>query len=401
MRVAHFLALCAAAFAAAFGYTAIMPLLPQLLTPLLLQTSTLTIGWHAGAYAAIYMVAVVLCSPAWGAASDRYGGKVNIALGLAGSAAAFYTASFTDALWAAYLVRAIQGAFAAAILPAANAMLALIPDTAERARKVTGLGIASLLGFFAAPTFSAAAIFLWAADAVQKAQYASALAAVAAFCIVITLLSQPDGRNQRIGAHELRALPWRFLGLNFIAYLGLGAFEVALPLAAGDSLTLDAAQISLLFAECSLAMLVAQVFLMCGARFRARFEQVVLAAIVVYGAGLLVLSGASTMIGAMVAVGLIAAASGLVLPLVVYLATLQTGTRPGAALGSLTAAGGLGQALGSIGGGVLYGYVGATVFTATGLAVAVGAWLASPTCAPRWLGGQSECVSVKKFGKRL
>lgn len=148
-------------------------------------------------------------------------------------------------------------------------------------------------------------------------------------------------------------------------------------------------------------MLVAQVFLMCGARFRARFEQVVLAAIVVYGAGLLVLSGASTMIGATVAVGLIAAASGLVLPLVVYLATLQTGTRPGAALGSLTAAGGLGQALGSIGGGVLYGYVGATVFTATGLAVAVGAWLASPACAPRWLGGQSECVSVKKSGKRL
>lgn len=399
MRVTSFLALCAAAFAAAFGYTAVMPLLPQLLTPLLSQASSLAVGWHAGAYAAIYMFAVVLFAPAWGAASDRYGVKIVITTGLAGSAVGAFAANFTEALWNVYLARALQGAFAAAILPAANAMLTQITDTAERARKVTTLGIASLLGFFTAPTLSAAAVSFLAGDPVKRAQYASGLVALIALCIVIAMLSQAGGRNNHIAAQEVKVLSWRFLGLNFIAYLGLGAFEVALPLAAGESLAMDPAQVSLLFAECSLAMLVAQILLIWGARFRARFEQALVIAIAIYGAGLLLLSGASTIIGATVAVGLIAAASGLVLPMVVYLAMLQIGTRPGAALGALTAAGGLGQALGAVGGGVLYGYAGVSVFMLTGFAIALGAWLASPGCAPRWLGGQNQCVNVRKTGE--
>lgn len=56
------------------------------------------------------------------------------------------------------------------------------------------------------------------------------------------------------------------------------------------------------------------------------------------------------------------------------------------------AAGGLGQALGSLSGGALYGYAGMGMFTATAFAVALGAWLASPSCAPRWLGGDGGCA---------
>lgn len=59
--------------------------------------------------------------------------------------------------------------------------------------------------------------------------------------------------------------------------------------------------------------------------------------------------------------------------------------------GALAASGGLGQALGSVSGGVLYGYAGAEMFAATAFAVALGAWLGSRTCAPRWLGGESGC----------
>jgi hypothetical protein len=98
------------------------------------------------------------------------------------------------------------------------------------------------------------------------------------------------------------------------------------------------------------------------------------------------------MSGATAAVGLIAASAGLVLPLVAYLATLEIGARPGAALGALTAAGGLGQAIGSASGGALYGHAGPAMFTATAFAVALGTWLASRACAPRWLGGRSRCT---------
>jgi MFS family permease len=394
MRAPSFLALCAAVFAAAFGYTAVMPLLPELLSPLMPQASALRLASHAGAYAAVYMVAVVVFSPAWGAASDRYGTKAVIVTALAGSAAAFFSSQFADGMSTAYTGRALQGAFAAAVLPVAMAALARIPDTAERARKVAGLGAASLLGFFAAPALSAAAASLPAGDPVATVQYASALVALVALLGVAVMLSPTSKRSGGPVMEADRPLPWRFLALNVLAYLGLGAFEVALPLAARGPLSLDAAQVSLLFAECSLVMLAAQGALMWGARYRARFDQALVASIAVYGGGLLLLAGAGSISGAVAAVGLISVGSGLVMPMVGYLVTLESGTRPGAALGALTAAGGLGQAIGSASGGALYGYAGSAMFTATAFAVALGAWLAARACAPRWLGGGSRCTRV-------
>lgn len=388
MKTSSFLALCGAVFAAAFGYTAVMPLLPQLLSPLLPQASALELGWHAGAYAAVYMLSVVLFSPAWGAASDRYGAKAVIGAGLLGSALAVVAATFAGSIGGAYAGRAVQGAFASAILPVATAALAGIPDTAERARKVAGLGAASLLGFFAAPALSAAASSLRPENAVVTVLYASALVALAAIAAM-----SPVGAGRAAAAAEAkRPLPWRFLALNLVAYFGLGAFEVALPLAARGPLGLGAAQVSLLFAECSLVMLVAQGALMWAAPYRARFEQVLVAAIALYGAGVLWLALASSMGIASSAVALIAAGSGLALPLIGYLATLEVGARPGAALGALVAAGALGQAMGSASGGALYGYAGSTMFTTTAIVVALGAWLASPSCAPRWLGGSGRCT---------
>lgn len=386
MKTSSFLALCACVFAAAFGYAAVMPLLPQLLSPLLPQASALELSWHAGAYAAVYMVSVVLFSSGWGAASDRYGARAVIAAGLLGSALAVLASSFSGSIGSAYAGRALQGAFASAILPVANAALAGIPDTAERARKVAGLGAASLLGFFTAPAVGAAAVSLLPENAVVTVLYASAFVALAALIVVVPI---PHARASRESPTEAkRPLPWRFLALNLLAYLGLGAFEVALPLAARGPLGLGAAQVALLFAECSLMMLAAQGALMWAARYRARFQQVLVAAIGVYGAGLLWLALASSMGIASSAIGLIAAGSGLVLPLVGYLASLEVGARPGAALGVLAAAGALGQALGSASGGALYGYAGPAMFIATAFAVGFGAWLAWPSRAPRWLGGR-------------
>jgi MFS family permease len=391
MPRAHFFALCVAAFAAAFGYTAVMPFLPQLLSPLMPQASALELAWHVGTYAATYMVAGVIFAPVWGAASDRYGAKTAIAAGLAGSAVAVFASSFADGLWSAYAGRAVQGAFASAILPVASAALARIADTAERARKVAGLGAASLIGFFAAPALSAAVVAVRAGGAVAVALYASGIAALGALIFVGLLVPRTSLRRLEAPPEGERKLPRRFLALNLVAYLGLGAFEVALPLAARGPLALDSAQVSLLFAECSVVMLAAQGALMWSARYRGRFEQVLVAAMAAYGAGVLWLAGVGSMGAAVAAVGVIAAASGLVLPLTGYLATLEIDARPGAALGALTAAGSLGQAIGSASGGAFYGYAGSGMFTATAFVVGLGAWLASRACAPRWLGGESRC----------
>jgi DHA1 family multidrug resistance protein-like MFS transporter len=392
MSFTSFFALGAAVFAAAFGYAAVMPLLPELLTPLVPGAGPIGISWHAGAFAGIYMLSVVVFSPVWGAASDRYGTKPILLLGLAGSALAVFALAFAESLWTAYFGRAVQGAFASALLPVATSALAPIPDTAERARKVAGLGAASLLGFFAAPALTAGLVSGALAQPVAAVLYASAAVALAALLIVMFALTAASGRRRELRQEFARPLPARFLGLNLLAYLGLGAFEVALPLAARGPLAVDPASVSLLFVECSLMMLMVQGALMWAAPYRAHFSKVLIASIAAYGAGLLWLAGTTSFSAAVSAVGLIAAGSGLALPLIGFLATLEIEARPGAALGRLTAAGGLGQAVGSLSGGALYGYAGMGMFTAVAFAVALGAWLASPSCAPRWLGGNSRCT---------
>lgn len=392
MRSSSFVALLSAMFAAAFGYAAIMPLLPELLAALLPQASEIGISRHAGALAAAYMVALVVLSPIWGAASDRYGAKPIILAGLAGSALALLAAASAQGVWSAYAARAVQGAFAAAILPVATSALAEIEDTVERARKVAGLGAAALLGYFAGPALSAVVLTARAAQPVAIALIGSAVLALCALALVSAFLARGERREAASRAGALRALPTRFLALSLLAYFGLGAFEVALPLAARGPLAADSAGVSMLFMECSLVMLAAQGVLIWAAPLRARFPQVLVAAIAVYVAGLLWLAGTDSFGAAVPAIGLIAAGSGVVLPLIAFLATLEIQARPGAALGALTAAGGLGQALGSLSGGALYGYAGMGMFTATAFAVALGAWLASPSCAPRWLGGGGRCA---------
>ncbi len=390
MPLARFFPLCMAAFAAAFAYGAVMPLLPELLAPLLPAENSVALAWHAGAFAGAYMLAAVVFSPIWGAASDRYGAKRILLCSAAGAAVAAFGLAITEALWSAYLWRILQGAFASAVLPVASAVVARISNTAERASKVAALNGGLLLGFFAAPALSAAVVTRAPASAVSAAFYTSAVLAVAALVLLAAMFDEPSTPDVTVTKDE-RKLPVRFLWLNLLAYLGLGAFEVALPLAARGPLTLDAGRVSLLFVACSLLMIVVQALLVCVAPLRKHFTALLIAGIAIYGAGLLWLGIATSFVSTLSAVSVIAVGSGFVLPLIVFLATLEIQAKPGAALGRLTGAGAVGQAVGSLFGGALYGYAGMGLFTAAAFAVGLGAWLASPACAPRWLGGNGRC----------
>jgi len=279
MPLPSFVALCAGIFASSFGYAAIMPLLPEVLGPLLKQGGGFALSWHAGAFAGVYMLALVLFSPLFGAASDRFGTKSILLLGLAGSALAAALLALADGLWSAYAGRAAQGVFAAAVMPVAASALADIRSTAERARKMAGLGSASLLGFFAAPAFGAAIISSGRVASVPAAFYASAVASSAALILTIWVFVPRHREHRDTDIVRTRGLPGRFLWLNLLAYLGLGAFEVALPLAARGPLGVDPAQVSLLFVECSLMMLAVQAGLMWAAPYRAYFNKVLIASI--------------------------------------------------------------------------------------------------------------------------
>jgi MFS family permease len=87
-------------------------------------------------------------------------------------------------------------------------------------------------------------------------------------------------------------------------------------------------------------------------------------------------------------VGMISAASGILIPALAYLVSLAAGVRQGAVLGAQTAAANLGQAAGSAAAGWLFGvFVGAPFWVTAGL-LGFGALLAMrmPTSTRSWIG---------------
>ena len=138
-----------------------------------------------------------------------------------------------------------------------------------------------------------------------------------------------------------------------------------------------------MFAECSLVMLGVNALLF----FTALLEKVPPRKLMASGLtlamlGLAVLTQHRTDAWMYVGISLTAAGTGLVLPVIAYLAAGASPPKLGAAMGGLAAAAGIGQTLGSSGGGWLFSAVDQRSF----------GWLAAPLMAmlllllsrPRW-----------------
>jgi len=388
-----FLANCFSAFAAAFGYGALAPVLPSVLEHVLGASAAGSAAWHAGAIGGAYMLAIVASAPLWGALSDRVGGKPVIALGLAGSAVAFILSASVHGIGLAYVSRVLAGAFAAAVLPVTAASIASVADEIDRARKFAGLGAATLLGYFIGPAATAwtAVKTIGGFDAWEASQYISAAIALAALAAVA---ATPETRREPAPTafwdrEALRGMPVRMLLLSFVTSFGIGAFEVALPLWGPRGAGLEPAGISLLFAECSAVMLAAQGTLFLRPNLL-RAREILLFAFVAYGVGLALLPQSGGALGAAAAVAMIAAGSGIVFPVIGYLATLEGQSAPGVTLGVLAGAGSLGQGVGSAAGGGGYALLGTQSFGLVAFVVGVGAVLGARSCLPWPLRGSRD-----------
>ena len=102
-------------------------------------------------------------------------------------------------------------------------------------------------------------------------------------------------------------------------------------------------------------MVAVQVLVFSPLARRAGFRFIVTPAFLIMAAGVGLLPAAADMNWVMVLVGLFAAGSGILIPMLAYRVSLDAGTAQGAALGKQTAAASLGQGLGSAAAGWLYG----------------------------------------------
>lgn len=360
-----FSAVLLAIFAISVGYGAILPVLPFQIEQAIGGSDTAQLARHTGLLTGVYILAIFIFAPLWGNASDKWGRRPIIVVGLLGFAAMTALLPISDGLPGLYVTRFSSGVFASAITPVAYA---LVGDHAQskawRAHRFTLINIAGTAGFFVGPFLGGFAVGLSKGIATgmegEPLTFAllapSALAIIAALAVWISFPEQPPRTEESAGADapSERTVMRRLWTVAFVTALAVGSFEVGLALRAKQSLGLDAAHIGAMFAECSLVMFVVQALVFSPLMDPARTRWLIWPGLVTLATGLAVVPIADTSAAMTAAVALIAASAGILSPIATYWASLGSGEAQGANLGRMTAAASLGQALGSAGGGLLF-----------------------------------------------
>lgn len=137
---------------------------------------------------------------------------------------------------------------------------------------------------------------------------------------------------------------------------------------------MNAAQIGMMFSECSAVMLVVQAVVFSPLVKPEITRWFVTPGLGLLAVGLVAVPFASTYVTTTVTVALVAASAGIVSPIVTYWVSLSAGEAQGADLGRMTAVASLGQALGSAGGGLLFdvSFLPGAAFTAAAIVVSAG-----------------------------
>jgi MFS family permease len=362
----QFFLLMMTVFTVFIGYGIALPILPFLLESRFGGGAGFSVAWHTGMMTSVYMFMLFICAPLWGKISDRVGRRLVILIGLGGSVIALMLFGIAQQLWFSYLMRALGGAIASAVLPVS---LAYISDTCSkelRARRFAWISASATLGLLIGPVIGG-----WLSDDIRWLEILTIDAisfpfiSVGVFGLLIWIalfrsLTEPvdaELKSERILERTNRqSTPSNIL--LYLALLGmfaLGSFEVGIALQGQQVLNLTAFQIGVLYMTCSVTMLAIQVCLFSLLIRYFSFVQIIICSLLVMAVGLGLFPLFTRFEFILIAVALVGFSSGVLVPVLAYQASLSADISRGGLLGKQTAAGSLGQALGSILAGGLFG----------------------------------------------
>ena len=361
------------------GYGALMPLLPGWLGPLMQGAPASEIARHVGFLSGVYAAGVLVGAPLWGLVSDRVGHSRILFVGLIGYVASqlLLMIPALAGVWGIYMLRATAGFFVAAVVPVVAALVAEHTPADRRARRFAWMSGVSLAGFLVGPALKGAADGLaslvgnTAVSAVMSARYVLGLSALLGGVMMLGLArtlpvslaaqlnaqaqAQPQTNADPAGRRTLAgraALLW----LNAVLLFVLAAFELGIVLQGQQQAGQSSRQAAIMFAECSLVMLAVNAVLFLTALLEKVLPHILIGiGLVLAMAGLGVMAVHTSDAWMFVGVGMTSAGTGLVLPVIAYLAASASPLTLGATMGGLAAAAGLGQTLGSAAGGWLFG----------------------------------------------
>jgi MFS family permease len=368
-------ALAAAAFVVSLGYGTLMPVLPGWLAGFDPSLTAASVARYVGELSGIYMLGVFVGALAAGRLSDRVGRRVVLLVGLFVLGLAQLAMVHVSSLMSLYAFRLLAGLSGAAVIPVANALIAEGSDASEVPRRLAYLGAASLFGFLVGPGLVALPRWVRADALIDPAGpaglFAFAMHATVVVVAVVLLAVWRVASRDRVARLESKIGPdvgaprfslFALLTLNFATLLGLSGFEVAVSLYGSQQLRLDTFQVSVMFAECSIGML-----LINGLLFLTPFPRalpvraVLVVSLAAMVTGFVLLDRSVEYAPVLAAVALIAAGSGVAMPVITWAAASHS-ARLGGVMGRVTAAGSLGQAVGSVAGGSLFALLSARTF---------------------------------------
>ena len=389
--------LAAAVLVVSTGYGALIPLLPTWLALARPEASTNDVARHVGFITGVYALGVLLGAPWWGWVSDRFGRVPILITGLVGYVASLLMllAPPLAGLPGLYALRGATGFFVAAVIPVVSALIAERTPPSLRARRFAWLGAVSLIGFLLGPWLIVVADWLSAGafstlPSIHVVVLLSALLGAMTIAGQIWTLPKAGERAATASSDGLGDKAEGFAalcGLTTLVMFALAGFEVGIMLQGQQHADLSARQVSMMFAQCSLVMLgVNAVLFFSDLLDRTAPRRLIGAGLLLAITGLAVLSWHRAEAWMYLGVSLTSAGTGLVLPVIAYVAAGAERERLGVTMGGLAAASSVGQILGSAAGGWMfgvaaqhsYGWLTVPLVAILGLVLARPAWWAEP-----------------------
>lgn len=358
--------LAAAVLVVSTGYGALMPLLPTWLVLARPDAAASEVADHVGFITGVYALGVLLGAPLWGLLSDRVGRTPILIMGLIGYVASLLLllAPSLTGLPGLYALRGASGFFVAAVIPVVSALIAERTRPWQRARRFAWLGAVSLIGFLFGPWLNAAAEWI-SQGALREMSAPQVVVGLSALLGAVTIAGQiwtlprslpsPSSPRPDRGGHQAEGFA-ALCGLDTMVMFALSGFEVGIMLQGQQHPDLSSRQVSMMFAECSLVMLgVNAVLFFSELLERTAPRKLICAGLMLAITGLALLSWHRTEVWMYLGVSLTSAGTGLVLPVIAYVAAGAERARLGVTMGGLAAASSVGQILGSAVGGWLFG----------------------------------------------
>ncbi len=360
--------LAAAVFMVSAGYGSLLPLLPAWIAQQSPGATPAEVSRHVGFLSGMYTGGVLVGAPIWGLISDRIGRPRILTIGLIGYVVSLLLLLLPSmgGLWSIYGLRTAAGLFVAAVIPIVPALVAAHTPAAMRARRFAWLGAASLLGFLFGPGLIAlanaiASLIGQGPDPVSLAtRIVIVLAALlsAGMMLGLALTLPPprvDAPKPALGDYDHSSLVGLLL-LSVTVNFVLSGFELGIVVQGSQHVDTTPQEIALMFAECALVMIGVNAILFFTSLLSKVSPRLVIAAGSLIGvSGLALLGFHQSKEWMFIGISLTSAGTGLVLPVISFIAAGRSRRSLGATMGNLAAAAGLGQTLGSAAGGWLFG----------------------------------------------